>query len=590
MKKVSHLFILVAVFVALTTGTVWAQTTLHVDDDGVQWPGAYTTISAALTVAANGYTIIVHEGTYIENVVINKSLSLIGAGNTTTIIDGNIDGNDDGNAVTITASNVTVSGFTVTGGWSDPDSGTGVFHPDGGVVVDGNGGSSALTGITIEGNIIYNNDGNGVYVSAAGHGGASDNIVVRNNDVYSNGGSKGYAGISLTTPNYIVRDLWDIDEWRRPKNILIEGNNVYDNDNYGVYVSAGRDNVIMSNSIHNNVKYGLQLASSWNRTDIPCEFTTVEDNEIYDNTRNGVKLTSWNQYNTFTGNNIYDNGFNLKSDRYKYGFLFQDGNNNTIQNNTITGNSLGGLYLWGKGDPSYTWYSTTDNTITGNTISNHAALGGHGIFMPDKSRPDPVSPYPILPDGYPNSGFLNSYIDCNNIENNSYGLKNLDTTQTVDATNNWWGDALGPSGFGPGFGDAVSDYVDYDPWLEAPCPPPALAVLIDIKPGSDQNKITLSSAGLISVAILSSATFNATTVNPETVRFAGVGIKMVGKSNKYLSHERDVNNDGLLDLVCQILTENWTIQPGQTIAELEAATYDGQSIRGGDFISIVPDN
>lgn len=35
----------------------------------------------------------------------------------------------------------------------------------------------------------------------------------------------------------------------------------------------------------------------------------------------------------------------------------------------------------------------------------------------------------------------------------------------MDATYNWWGHASGPSGEGPGTGDAVSANVDYCPWL-----------------------------------------------------------------------------------------------------------------------------
>ncbi len=113
---------------------------------------------------------------------------------------------------------------------------------------------------------------------------------------------------------------------------------------------------------------------------------------------------------------------------------------------------------------------------------------------------------------------------------------------------------------------------------------------IDIKPGSDQNTINLSSAGVISVAILSSDTFEATTVDPDTVSLAGAGVKMAGKSGKYLSQERDVNNDGLLDLVCQILTAGFEIVPGDSVAVLTAKTYDNQYIRGEDNIRIVKDN
>ncbi len=407
-------------------------------------PNDYLTIQDAINAASIGDIINVAAATYTENVVINKSLSLIGANKTTTTIDGN----NVGNTITITASNVTVSGFNVTGGWQN---GGNVFYPYGGVVVDGNSVGSALTGIIIKDNIIDGNSGNGVYVSASGDGGAVSNVVIKDCQISNNGMNN--AGISLTYPNYITRPVGVWDEWKRPKNILIQGNTIYSNTTYGLYVSAGKDVVIQSNIMRNNSKYGIQLASSWNRTDIPCEYTMVENNDIYDNVRNGIKLTSFNQYNTFTGNNIYNNGNGGSSTRYKYGFLFQDGNDNMIQNNTITANALGGLYLWGNGDPSYTWYSTTNNTITGNTISDHS--GGYGIYIPVKNV-------------FPNSGFLNSLINYNKIANNSDGLENADTTQTVDATNNWWGNSSGPSGVGSGLGDSVSSHVIYTPWLMSP--------------------------------------------------------------------------------------------------------------------------
>jgi parallel beta-helix repeat protein len=37
-------------------------------------------------------------------------------------------------------------------------------------------------------------------------------------------------------------------------------------------------------------------------------------------------------------------------------------------------------------------------------------------------------------------------------------------TETVMAEENWWGDASGPSGDGPGTGDTVIGNADYDPW------------------------------------------------------------------------------------------------------------------------------
>ncbi len=464
MKKVLFplLSIILALGLALPMATpVSAQVTeVWVDDDAdLGWYDVthLATIQGGVDAVAEGGTVYVAEGTYNENVVIAKSLRLIGASSATTIINGN----NTGNTATITASDVTLSGFKVTGGYGN---GGNVFTPYGGVVVNGNGGSSALTGITIEDNIIEGNYGNGIFMSAVGDGGAADNVVIKDCDIFNNGSS--HAGISLTYLLY-GGPVGSWDEWRRPKNILVEGNNVHENDSYGIYVNAGKNNVIRSNEMWNNSKYGLQLAASMPRTEIACEHTTVEDNEIHDNARNGVKLTSYNHHNTFTGNTINNNGYGYTGSKeyYKYGFLFQDGNDNTIQNNTITDNALGGLYLWGKGDPSYTWYSTTNNTITRNTISNHTAAGARGIYIPALY-------------GNPNSGFLNSNINWNNIMNNSaYGLENADDTQTINATNNWWGHASGPSGeYGRvtkkgkviGKGDAVSDNVDWDPWLPQP--------------------------------------------------------------------------------------------------------------------------
>jgi hypothetical protein len=112
---------------------------------------------------------------------------------------------------------------------------------------------------------------------------------------------------------------------------------------------------------------------------------------------------------------------------------------------------------------------------------------------------------------------------------------------------------------------------------------------IDVKPGSDCNCINLGSAGVIPVAVLSSHTFNATQIDPATVRLAGASIKLVGKRGKFLAHYEDVNGDGLPDLVCQVLTEDFFIEPGESTAVFEAETFDGIQVLGEDSVCIVPD-
>ena len=120
-------------------------------------------------------------------------------------------------------------------------------------------------------------------------------------------------------------------------------------------------------------------------------------------------------------------------------------------------------------------------------------------------------------------------------------------------------------------------------------PSPPIPIAIDIKPGSDPNSINVSSSGVIPVAILSTADFDATTVDRSTVSLAGASVKLVGKSEKELCHYEDVNADGLDDLVCQVYTAQFMVEPGDTTAILEAYDLDGMKLRGEDSIRIVPD-
>lgn len=103
MRKVSQLFILVAIFVALATGSVWAATIINV-------PGDQPTIQAAVDAASSGDTIIVSPGTYYENVVVNTpNLTIKGAGDKKNRP--YVDGGNISCAFYINATGVTVEGF-----------------------------------------------------------------------------------------------------------------------------------------------------------------------------------------------------------------------------------------------------------------------------------------------------------------------------------------------------------------------------------------------------------------------------------------------------------------------------------------------
>jgi hypothetical protein len=118
---------------------------------------------------------------------------------------------------------------------------------------------------------------------------------------------------------------------------------------------------------------------------------------------------------------------------------------------------------------------------------------------------------------------------------------------------------------------------------------PVTLVQIDIKPGSFPNTINLGSAGNVPVAILSSPTFNAPAeVDPSTVTLAGAGVRLLGKGDRYSCTAQETNGDGLIDLVCHVLTEHFLTEPGESVAVLEAKTFGGTPIRGEDSIQIVP--
>ena len=71
--------------------------------------GNYSSIQDAINYSENGTIIHVYNGIYYENLLINKSITLIGEDKYNTIIDGN----GTGTVITIIANNLTVNGFTI---------------------------------------------------------------------------------------------------------------------------------------------------------------------------------------------------------------------------------------------------------------------------------------------------------------------------------------------------------------------------------------------------------------------------------------------------------------------------------------------
>jgi hypothetical protein len=125
--------------------------------------------------------------------------------------------------------------------------------------------------------------------------------------------------------------------------------------------------------------------------------------------------------------------------------------------------------------------------------------------------------------------------------------------------------------------------------VEGYYPVGVISVNIDIKPGSSPNTVSLGANGVIPVAILSSVDFDALTVDVATVQLEGkAGVRVKG-NGAALTEQRDVNGDGLVDLVVKIETENLEpgdLQDGQ--ADVTGQTTGGLSFIGTDLVIIVP--
>ncbi|HEX9786782.1 MAG TPA: hypothetical protein VGB09_02095 [Candidatus Binatia bacterium] len=74
-----------------------------------------------------------------------------------------------------------------------------------------------------------------------------------------------------------------------------------------------------------------------------------------------------------------------------------------------------------------------------------------------------------------------------------------------------------------------------------------------------------------------------------SITLAGAKVSLIGKTDRFQCGEEDVNGDGLDDLVCHVITEEFLIEEGDSVAVLEGETFGGTPIRGEDQIQIVPD-
>jgi parallel beta-helix repeat protein len=152
----------------------------------------YETIQKAINTANPGDTIRVTNGTYYENLFVNKSISIISENPANTIIDGN----GNGDVVKIIAPNVVFSGFTIRNGTSSeapPPFPSGIFVGSNFATISGNILKNNTCGLQlmqssncrIFNNLIFNNSYAEIYIHASSSNNAFFENTIKDNKIYS---------------------------------------------------------------------------------------------------------------------------------------------------------------------------------------------------------------------------------------------------------------------------------------------------------------------------------------------------------------------------------------------------------------------
>jgi hypothetical protein len=108
---------------------------------------------------------------------------------------------------------------------------------------------------------------------------------------------------------------------------------------------------------------------------------------------------------------------------------------------------------------------------------------------------------------------------------------------------------------------------------------------LDVRPGSARNFINPKSHGMITVAVLGADGFDVNSVAVSSLGLAAEGSSNAAKPMH--TRVRDVNQDGIPDLVMQFKIDQLNIQQGDTQLCLSGLVVDGQSTQVCDTIELV---
>jgi parallel beta-helix repeat protein len=396
----------------------------------------YSTIQAAVNAASAGNTLQASPGTYTEQVTIGKSLTLEGTGPGVIVQSPSTLTADTlgvravmevNSAATVNISDLTVQGPVASGQIID----AGILVV-GGATADVSKStiadirSTPITGVGNTGNGIQVGGTASLAVGEVGHATITDSTIM---DYQKRGISAGGTGSTVTIMDNTITGV---------------GGTAAIGQN-GVVIFPGATSTITGNTISNNQYTGASSgADPFTNTqaagilDLGGGADTITGNTV---STNDIGIFITNAGATISGNTLHDTF---------EGILLGAGTA-TVSTNMITGNNIG-VAIMAFATDSFGNPVTTD--AQGTLLSNDITNNGNG------SLSFPGGGIRLLV-GTGATTTANATVNFNRIVDNSVGMDNT-TSNSEDATLNWWGGNAGPN---QGSNETTTGTLVVSPWL-----------------------------------------------------------------------------------------------------------------------------